>query len=120
MLRIVHLNVRSLIGHLDEIALLTVSQGLNILAVSETWLDVGISDGEISVPGYSVTRLDQNRHGDGVAVFCANYLNFSNLSQDILASGLESLWVTVASKLFTFPPLWVAFIVPYFTVSVCS
>ena len=36
-------------------------------------------------------------------MFCANYLNCSNLLQDILASGLESLWVTVASKLFTSP-----------------
>ena len=103
MLRIVHLYVRSLIRHLDDIALLTASQCLDVLVVSETWLDDGISDGEIFLPGYSVTRFDRNRRGGGVAVFCANYLNCSILSQDILASGLESSWVTVASKLFTSP-----------------
>lgn len=55
-----HLNVHSLIRHLDEIALLAASQCPDVLAVSETWLDDGISDGEISIPGYSVTRLDPN------------------------------------------------------------
>ena len=105
MLRIVHLNARSLISHLDEIALLVASQRPDILAVSETWLDSEISDGEVSLPGYSVTRLDRNRHGGGVAVFCANYLNCSILAQDtgISASGLESLWVAVESRLFPSP-----------------
>ena len=99
-LRIVHLNARSLICHLDELALLAASQRPDVLAVSETWLDSGISDGEISIPGYSVTRLDWNCCGSGIAVFCANYLKCSTLSQDISASGLESLWVAVESGLF--------------------
>ena len=102
-LRIMHLNARSLIRHLDDIALLAASQCPDILAVSETWLDDGISDGEISIPGYSVTRLDRNRCGGGVTVFCANYLKCSTLSRDTPASGLESLWVAVESSLFPSP-----------------
>ena len=39
------------------------------MSISETWLDSGISDGEISIPGYSVTRPGRNRCDGSGAVF---------------------------------------------------
>ena len=101
--RVVCLNTHSLIHHLDKITLLAAFQRPDILAISETWLDDGISDGAISIPGYSVTRLDRNHCCGGVAVFCANYLKCSALSRDTSASGLESLWVAVESRTFPSP-----------------
>ena len=39
---------------------------LHILAFTETWLDNSISDGEVSLPGYSIFRSDRtNGRGGG-------------------------------------------------------
>ena len=35
----------------------------------ETWLDKDILDSEIAIKGYSVIRLDRNRHGSGALLY---------------------------------------------------
>ena len=51
-LNITHLNVRSLIGHLDQVIDFAVRTSPDILALSETWLDCDIDDSEFSIPGF--------------------------------------------------------------------
>ena len=53
---------------------------LHILALSETWLDSSVVDGEVYIPGYTLLRFDRNRSGGGVAMYCAEYLPSSVLS----------------------------------------
>ena len=44
--------------------------------VVEAWLSEQISDAEISIPDYSVIRLDRNRDGGGIAIYvCNNVIN---------------------------------------------
>ena len=52
-LKFIHQNIRSIRRKLDELNIL-VSQypNLHILAFTETWLNNGIADGEISLPGF--------------------------------------------------------------------
>ena len=38
---------------------------LEILAINESKLDDSFTDGEISIPGYTIVRKDRNRHGGG-------------------------------------------------------
>ena len=67
-LKFLHQNIRSLRGKMDELNIL-VSHCLNlhILAFTETWLDNSISDGEVSLPGYSIFRSDRtNGRGNSV------------------------------------------------------
>ncbi len=39
---------------------------LEILAINESKLDDSFTDGEISIPGYTIVRKDRNRHGGGL------------------------------------------------------
>ena len=41
----------------------------------ETWLGDDITDGEISISDYNVTRLDRNRHGGGIAFYIRSDLH---------------------------------------------
>ena len=95
-LTVIHVNARSLLRHLDDVAALVTSERPHILALSETWLDASVTDAEIHLPGYSLFRFDRNRCGGGVAVFCVDYLPSSLLKCGVTSSGAEFLWVSVA------------------------
>ena len=76
-MKFIHQNIRSIRGKLDELNIL-ISQcpNLHILAFTETWLDNGIADGEISLPGYKIFRSDRpNGKGGGIAVYVKESLS---------------------------------------------
>ena len=70
-LKFLHQNIRSLRGKMDELNILVSHcPKLHILAFTETWLDNSISDGEVSLPGYSILESDlTNGRGGGIAVY---------------------------------------------------
>ena len=51
-LKIIHMNARSLLFHLDEVLSFVLSHRPDILAVSETWLDLSVSDCGVFLSGY--------------------------------------------------------------------
>ena len=53
-LKIVHLNARSILRHLDDVQCLVKSQRPDILAISESWLGPSVSDAEVTLPGYTI------------------------------------------------------------------
>ena len=62
-LKLVHLNIRSLRHKTDSLRL----EGLNnksvdVLTLSETWLDDTVQDSEFTLPGFTCVRLDR-AHG---------------------------------------------------------
>jgi exonuclease III len=90
-LHFVHANVRSLLPKMSEIRLLLSRTKAAALAVTETWLDATIRDGEIEVDGYSVIRRDRDRMGGGVALFIKHDVTF-NPRPDLEEDGLEMVW----------------------------
>ena len=62
-------NIRSLLPKLDEVHLTSITYSCAIFALVETWLSPDITDSELIIPGYSLFRLDRNRHGGGVAIY---------------------------------------------------
>ena len=58
-LSVVHLNVRGLLGKMDQLRLLCQRNSADIITLSETWLNKGIDDSEIELPGYSIIRRDR-------------------------------------------------------------
>ena len=68
-LRIVNLNVNSLLKHIDEIHTMLSDYPFDILAINESKIDPSISNSEISIQDYSIVRLDRNRCGGGVVYF---------------------------------------------------
>ena len=49
--KIVHLNIRSLIAHIEEFRIYIKTRNFDIISINETMLDYTISDHEISIPG---------------------------------------------------------------------
>ena len=49
----------------------------DIICLVETWLDSDILDSEIEIQGYSIIRLDRNRHGGGVLFYVNDLFTFS-------------------------------------------
>ena len=99
-LRVVHLKARSLIPKFDDMVCLVKSVHPEVLAISETWLDSSVVDGEIRIPGYSLFCGDRSRCGGGVAVYCAEHLSCTVLSCGATASGVEYLWTSIGYKLY--------------------
>ena len=65
----------------------------HIVCITESWLDSNISDNELCIDGYSITRLDRNRHGGGVALYVGH-----NLPHNIIfigSSNFECIIITV-------------------------
>ena len=67
-LKICHINVNSLPHKMDELKILLGNDPFDIVAISETHCDSTITDLDISLDNFCVTRKDRSRHGGGVAL----------------------------------------------------
>ena len=93
-LSVVHLNFRSLLGKMDQLRLLCQRNGADIITLSETWLNKGIDDGEIELPGYSIIRRDSGeRIGGGVIIYIRDGLVFTERND--LHNNNEAIWIQV-------------------------
>ena len=93
-LSVLHLNVRSLLGKMDQLRLLCEHNGADIITLSETWLNKDIDDSEIELPGYSIIRRDRSeRTGGGVIIYIHEGLVFSETND--LHNNNEAIWIQV-------------------------
>ena len=99
-INIAHLNARSIKNREHYILArnLVRENNLDILTISELWLNNSVSDIEIEFPGYSLFRLDRNNKvGGGFCVYVnSNFkcLRLNELSY-ISDSGFHQLWLKV-------------------------
>jgi len=94
-------NVRgSLCTKNDELSVSFSNNSVDIACLTETWLNDGIIDDLIHIPGYSVHIRDRQdgRQGGGVAVYVKQGIPCSLLSQLNHAS-LEVMWLLFRQKL---------------------
>ena len=68
---------RSIIPKLDELRVIASLQNPDIICIVESWLDSSILDTELIISNYTLTRLDQTRHGGGILVYIKDSLPFS-------------------------------------------
>ena len=96
-LRISHCNVHSRLspGTLNEISILIERLKIDILSISETWLDSHIPDQLVSLHGFTTIRKDRNRKGGGVQVYVSDLLIVTHLSR-LEHEHIESLWVSIS------------------------
>ena len=64
------------------------------LSLSETWLDCGVPDGVISIPGHRIFRRDRHSHGGGVAIYCPDSSRCKR-REDLESDDLEAIWVEI-------------------------
>lgn len=95
-LKIFHLNVRSLNGKIDELRsiLSTLSYGIHLLTLSETWLSSDIVDSEIDIVGYKLYRTDRKIRGRGVAVYVRDDI-CTIRRVDLESPDVEPIWLQV-------------------------
>ena len=79
-LKIGHLNIRSLRNKTDSLYLEGIdNKTIDILTLSESWLDDSVSDIEIELPGFVCVRLDRVRIKEGSDFVCAKLITGSPL-----------------------------------------
>ena len=74
-LKIAHLNVNGLFRKIDDVRILVNRTKLDILSISESKLCNDISDVEIKIPNFRLFRLDRDRHGGGVVIYCSENIS---------------------------------------------
>ena len=96
-----HLNCRSLLSNLDEVLLFIQTYNVDVMTLSETWLDDTVTDLEVCPDGYNlfIIRRDRNRRGGGVAIILSSDIRYKVCS-DISEGSIESLWVQLYPNTF--------------------
>ena len=93
-----HLNAQSLSCHLDEIEILINENNLDVLCVSETWIDPNTSDRFVSIPNFKIFRNDHGR-GGGVCIYVSSDLSATpiNMNKENV-DGIEDIWLTIQCR----------------------
>lgn len=68
-LKIIHLNIRSLVRKIDLLRVWVDLNKPDIITLSETWLNSSVSDNEINLSNYVIYRYDRCSRGGGVAIY---------------------------------------------------
>ena len=95
--KIASLNITSLLKHLDELRILLNYNCIDLLAINETRLDGSISDQDVKVEGYDVTRWDRTvngRFGGGVCFYIRSDINYA-VREDLNNLLLEILSIEI-------------------------
>ncbi len=93
-LKLAHINIRSLVNKVDQLRVILDGSPIDVLAVSETWLDDAIMDHEMNIEGYSFYRNDRNRNGGGVALYVSNTVVHEHLPSSS-NKDIETCWIEV-------------------------
>nr|CAH7740217.1 unnamed protein product [Callosobruchus chinensis] len=93
-LSIAFVNVRSLVPHFADFSYFLESQDLDIVGVSETWLNSDVPTNLLNVKNYTFLRKDRVGRGGGVGMYISNNLEFSVVLSESSFT-LEELWVEV-------------------------
>ena len=73
----------------------------DVLAVSESWLNSTVTNAEVEIDGYKLTRLDRpGKSGGGVCVYTRSSLKVKRLKDmsEISDSGFHQLWMQIQLK----------------------
>jgi exonuclease III len=100
-LKILHQNVNGLLSKINAIRWLLDSQNktIHIFGITESKLDLSISDTEIRIDGYTGVRYDRkNGAGGGVYVYIRDDLNFQRRT-DLESQFIEAVWIEIFIKM---------------------
>ena len=95
-----YVNAQSLLGSLTEISLLMVTRSVDILCISETWLESNVLDKFINIEGFNVFRHDRGR-GGGACIYVRDDLEVKVFNIDVHREDdldIEDIWITVQCR----------------------
>ena len=108
-LKIVHLNVRSLLKKIDQVRLIIEDSGINILTISETWLQSHLNNSLVAIEGFQSFRLDRNckrrsgstkRGGGLISYVCTKYASSCEpiVDSDVSNEHIEAQWLYIHNE----------------------
>lgn len=90
--RVAHVNVRSLLPKLNDLALFISINKIDVVAISETWLNDSIRSDNVHIDNYNFFRRDRVGRGGGVGLYVHRAFSVSVIECD---GGIEQLWAVV-------------------------
>lgn len=94
-LKVVHLNVRSLVPKIDFVRLWAVSANADVFALSETWLKKTVSDNDVAISGYNIYRADRRSKGGGVVLYVKSAYHVTPLKSMSITKSFELLAINL-------------------------
>ena len=85
------INARSVVGKKFDLYAYLAAHQLDIIAITETFLDDTVHDSHIAPFGYVAYHCDRNRHGGGVMILIRN--TFHVIQRNDLDLSCEVLWI---------------------------
>ena len=91
------INTRSLLPKVDELAVLMDNSGMDIVAITESWLHKDIDGNLLSISDYNIHRNDRTfSRGGGVCVYCSQNI-LCQRRFELEKPNLECIWLWVPS-----------------------
>lgn len=94
-LRVIHLNIRSLVSKTDELRAWVTHYKPNIITISETWLHSKITDESVEIDNFVLYRSDRASRGGGVATYVAANLVSECVILNEEPVNFESLFINI-------------------------
>ena len=100
--KIVHLNIRSLVKKIDQLRLIIEGSNIDIITLSESWLHQGLNSQLISVQGYKLFRLDRSTHtnkkrGGGLVTYVRDSLDvYVHETNSTSSKDIEVQWLCIS------------------------
>ena len=91
------MNINSLTAHIDELRVLLADRPIDVLAINETKIDGKVSDNEVKISGYDITRSDRfykGGSGGGVCFYVRSEIDYS-VRNDLNSQLLENLSIEI-------------------------
>ncbi len=98
-------NVRSMVRKHTDIQAILLRSELNVLCLTETWLNQSIDSLELAIPGYTLHRLDRGhgitgKGGGGLIIYTNSKYDFQHIDNwSVGNDDIEIMWVKLNLKL---------------------
>nr|CAI5821884.1 unnamed protein product [Callosobruchus analis] len=76
-------------GKREDIKTILYNNNIDVLAISETWLNEKIETSYMTIDGYTFLRRDRGSRGGGVGLYISNSLKFKKITS---SGEIEQLW----------------------------
>lgn len=97
--RVGHINIRSILPKIHELSQLLEFHKLDVLAVSETWLNSNTSNCYVNIAGYGFFHRNRIGRGGGVGIFFRDTFQCTLVSS---SEDIEQLWIRLTICKVTF------------------
>ena len=97
-----YVNARSIVNKHKELELYVREENIDIIGISETWLNEAILDSEMHIEGYTFLRKDRQdkdkKRGGGVAIYVKNDLNAIQREELYEVNFPESIFCSISCR----------------------